>query len=390
MQDYNSKFKILKNLKKELPGIQKNISLAKQTTFHIGGRARYFFEAKSKKDLIKAVSAAKKFKLPFFILGNGSNTLVADEGYRGLVIKIKNLKLKIKNSTIKTDAGVSLSRLINISVEKGLTGLEWAIGIPGTVGGAIYGNAGAFGYSMADVVKSVEVLEIPDFQFFHSDPVGILRDPRGTIFPLGSRWDPTGSQRDNFSTRIPLGSYGIPEGQFSNKFQIPNSKFQIKILKNRDCQFGYRDSIFKCNKNLIILSAELQLKKGKKNKIKEKMKEYLNYRKETQPLNFPSAGSVFKNQKSKIKNQKLLIEYPELKAFNRKSEISAGWLIEKCGLKGKRIGQAKISEKHANFIVNLGNAKAADVKKLINLAKRKVKNKFKIKLKEEIQYLGRL
>jgi len=293
-------------IQKLLPGLKKNVSLKNYTTFKIGGPAKYFFEAKKKEDLIGAVITAKKFKLPFFILGGGSNILVSDEGFKGLVIKcqMSNVKCQNQNSKLKTiyaESGVRLSNLVQFSLEKSLAGLEWAVGIPGMVGGAILGNAGAFGRSMKDVIQKVEV------------------------------------------------------------FDLKNKK--IKIFKKKDCQFDYRNSIFKEKKNLIILSATLQLKKGNKKEIQEKMKEYLNYRKETQPLNFPSAGSVFKNPKN----------------------FSAGELIEGCGLKGKRIGNVKISEKHANFIVNLGGGKAKDVKKLINLAKKKVKEKFGITLEEEIE-----
>jgi len=292
------------NIEKLLPDIKKNIFLRNYTTFRIGGPAKYFFVAKTKEDLTKAIQMAKKSNLPFFILGGGSNILVSDKGHNGLVIKIKNQKSKIKNNRIFAEAGLALNRLVKLSLKNNLTGMEWAVGIPGTIGGAIYGNAGAFKKSMKDLIKEVEVFDTKDEK--------------------------------------------------------------IKIFKNKDCKFGYRDSIFKKKKNLIILSASLQLKKGKKMKIKEKIKRYLNYRKETQPLNFPSAGSIFKNPKN----------------------FYAGFLIEKCGLKGKRIGNAKISEKHANFIVNLGNGKAKDVKKLIKLIKKKVKNKFKIELEEEIQYLS--
>ena len=253
---------------------QKNISLKKYTTFKIGGPAGYFFTAKNKRDLIKAIKWAKNKNLPFFILGAGSNVLFSDKGYRGLVIKFQNQKL---------------SQLVN-------RGLEWAVGIPGTVAGAIWGNAGAFGKSMKDVAKSVEVFDVKDGK--------------------------------------------------------------IKILSNKDCQFGYRDSIFKKNHNLIILSAEIKQKKSNLKKIKE----YLAYRKKTQPLNFPSAGSIFKNPKN----------------------YSAGELIEKAGLKGKKIGGAQISNVHSNFIVNLGTARAQDVLSLMKLIKKTVDKKFKVKLEEEI------
>ena len=255
---------------------RKNVPLKNYTTFKIGGPAKYFFEAKRKEELIEAIKLAKKLELPFFILGGGSNLLVSDKGFDGLVIKF----------------GQPLSSYVS-------KGLEWAVGIPGTVQGAVYSNAGAFKKSMKDVVKEVEV----------------------------------------FDTKTG----------------------KVKIFKNKNCQFGYRDSIFKHKKKLIILSAKLKTKKSNPKKIKQ----YLDYRKKTQPLNLPSAGSIFKNPPAK----------------------SAGELIEKCGLKGKRIGNVKISEKHANFIVNLGNGKAKDVKKLIKLAKQKVKSKFGVTLKEEIVVL---
>jgi len=307
-----SKLKLNVNqvLKKLLPGIKRNVLLKEYTTFKIGGPAQFFYEAKTEIDLIKAVLIAQKLKLPFFILGNGSNLLVNDKGYRGLIIKIKNQKLKIKKTREKSKiieggAGVLLNQLVFFAIRNNLTNIEWAVGIPGTIGGAIYGNAGAFNKSMADITKTVTVLDI--------------------------------------------------------------KKNKILKIKNQDCQFAYRNSLFKKkNQNLIILSAELELKKGNKKEIKEKIKNYLSHRTTTQPLNFPSAGSIFLNP----------------------PQQSAAYLIEQCGLKGKRIGQAKVSEKHANFILNLGRARASEVKKLINLIKREVKKKFKINLQEEIIFLG--
>ena len=246
------------------------------TTFRIGGKAKYFFVAKSEKDLIEAVKFAKDNRLPFSIFGGGSNLLVSDKGFKGLVVKTgKPLALYVPK------------------------GLEWAAGIPGTVEGAVYGNAGAFGKSMKDEVESVKVFDVK-----------------------------TG---------------------------------KTAIFKSKDCKFAYRSSIFKKKKNLIILSVKIRPKKSNP----EKIKEYLRIKKKRQPLSYPSAGSIFKNP----------------------SKYSVAELIEKCGLKGKIIGKAKISEKHANFIVNLGGAKAKDVKSLIGLVKKEVKKKFKISLEEEIQFL---
>jgi len=291
-------------IKEILPELKESVSLKDYTTFKIGGKAKYFYIAKDTEGLVKAVLASKKCSLPFFVLGGGSNILIADKGFNGLVIRILNTKYLILNTKISAEAAVPLSLLAKKSAEGNLTGLEWGIGIPGTVGGAIRGNAGAFGGSMADIIKQVEVYDIDDEK--------------------------------------------------------------RRILQKQDCEFVYRGSIFKKNPNLIILSTELELQKGEKDKIEEKMKEYLNYRKERQPLSFPSAGSIFKNP----------------------SDISAGQLVDQCGLKGKRIGNVQISEKHANFIVNLEDGKAEDVLKLINIMKKQVKDKFNIQLEEEIQYVG--
>ena len=345
---------------KLLPGIQKNVLLKNYTTFKIGGKAKYFFAAKTKKDLISAIKTAKELKLPFFVLGGGSNLLVGDNAYNGLVVKIQFSKFYFLNSKIIAEAGTRLGDLVNASVEKSLTGLEWAAGIPGTVGGAINGNAGAFGKSMKDVVRTVEVLDIKK-----------LKTDLPSI-------EAKAKKRTSFS--------------------LP-----FKKLENKDCKFDYRDSIFKKNKNLIIFSAEIKLKKGNKDKITGKIKKYLEYKKNTQPLNYPSIGSVFKNPKSSSSSTELPKEVKVRKRMkfscdfaavrigkeDKSSSLSfaAARMIEECGLKGKKIGNAKISEKHANFIVNLGFAQAKDVKKLIKLIKQKVKNKFGVVLKEEIEIL---
>ncbi len=191
--------------------IKKDISLARYTTFKIGGRARYFLIAKSREDIIGGIQWAKKKKLPFFVLGGGSNLLVSDKGYNGLVVQTKSQKSKVKITSQKSevfevDAGMPLKSFIKLSMEQGLSGLEWAVGIPGiTVGGAIRGNAGAFGSRMSDVVKEVEVIEIKNLK--------------------------------------------------------------LKTLKNKDCKFNCKDSVFKKNRTLVILSAVLVLKKKNKQEV---------------------------------------------------------------------------------------------------------------------------
>jgi UDP-N-acetylmuramate dehydrogenase len=305
--------------------IKKNVSLKNYSTFKIGGKAKYFLIAKNEKEILKGICWARKKKIPFFILGGGSNVLFSDKGFNGLLIKLQNTQYEIRNTKIIAEAGVPLQKLVLESAKKGLSGLENLAGIPGTLGGAIWGNAGAFGKEIGDLVEEVKTL------------------------------------------------------------QIANCKLKIEKLKKKDCKFGYRDSIFKRKKNWIILEAILKLKKGKKKEIEKKIKEILKLRKEKQPLRFPSAGSVFKNLPMKKVPKKVREKFKE-KIKN--GFLPAAVLIEAAGLKGYQIGGAKISEKHANFIVNIKSAKASDVKELIEKIKKEVKKKFKIKLEEEIELVG--
>ncbi len=315
------------NIKQLLPEVKENVSLAEHTTFKIGGRAKYFFTAKTKQDIIKAIKAAQEKGLVFFVLVHGSNVLFSDNGFNGLVIKLQTTNYKLQANVIYAEAGAKLSDIVQVAIEAGLSGLEWAAGIPGSVGGAVRGNAGAFGSSMADLVETVEALDIS---------------------------------------------------------QIKGQSFVIKNYGARDCLFGYRYSIFKENKNLIVLSAKIQLKKGNKQEIKKQVEGYRDYRKEHHPLEFPSVGSIFKNLSLGDFRTEIFAKFPELNNFREQGTVPAGFLIEKTGLKGKTIGQAQISEKHCNFIINLGRAKAKDVLDLIELVKQKVKENFGVELEQEI------
>ena len=305
--------------------IQKNIPLAPYTTFKIGGPARVFCEAKNEEEIFEALKFAQEKELPVFFLGGGSNVLVSDKGFDGLVIKISNFKFQISNFSITCDSGCLLNSIVSESVKSGLSGLEWAAGIPGTIGGAVRGNAGAFGGAMSEIVESAKILEMPNFK--------------------------------------------------------------SEILNNRDCEFDYRNSIFKKNPNLIILSVKLKLKKGNKTESEKKIKEILAKRKEKQPMEFPSPGSFFKNP---IAKDKKLIQQFETDTGQKlkDNKIPTPWLIEEVGLKGKKIGGAMVSEKHANFIVNTGNATAEDIVVLAAIIKTKVRNKFGIQLQEEVQMVG--
>ncbi len=311
------------NISKELSGVKRNVRLASYTTFKIGGPAKYFFEAKTEADLIKAISKAKKYNLPFFILGGGSNVLASDEGFPGLIIKIQNSEYKIQNTSLYAKAGVLVSALVWETGKRGLAGLEWAGGLPGTLGGAISGNAGAFGQEIKNNIVFVEAID--------------------------------------------------------------KNLRQRKLLRSQ-CQFDYRSSIFK-KKGWVVLAAMLRLHKGKKKEIQKIAREYIFYREKRGHFDCPNAGSVFKNYDFKKVPKKFQKMFQKVIKKDPFPIIPTAAIIAKTGLNGLQMGNAKISEKHPNFIVNLGGAKAKDVKKLINLIKQKVKNKFKLKLEEEIQYL---
>jgi len=311
----------------ELPGIQKDVLMKNYTTYKIGGPAKYFFVAKTNEDLVKALRAAKNFKLPVFILGGGSNLLVSDKGLKGLVIKVSIDNIELDGNAVTAAAGVNLTKLANLLAKNNLTGFEWASGIPGgTVGGAIYGHAQAFGTKISSSVESVRAVNLKNFR--------------------------------------------------------------LEKFSKKQCKFSLKSSIFKKRKDLIIVSVVFKFKKAGLKEIQNKTKEFLTYRKTRHPLNFPSAGSTFVNPEKRIKNRKLLEKFPELENYNKIGVIPAGYLIEKCGLSGKKVGGAQISEKHANFIINIGGARAKDVMALMSLAKKEVKKCFGISLESEVQFAG--
>ncbi|NLO88967.1 MAG: UDP-N-acetylmuramate dehydrogenase [Clostridia bacterium] len=277
--------------------------LLRHTSWKIGGPADVLFVPQTFSALRKAIKLAEKYGVPITVLGNGTNVLVRDGGIEGLVIKLSDLrKTVVKGNGIRASAGVPLPYLASLAQKHGLTGLEFAVGIPGTVGGAVFGNAGAHGRSIKDVVSEVAVM---DFS--------------GRVTKLGAG----------------------------------------------NLVFGYRTSAFP--KDSIILWASFSLQKGSKEAIRETMDLYLKCRRETQPVGEATAGCVFKNPPGG----------------------SAGYFIEKAGLKGQRVGNARVSTKHANFIVNEGGATASDVLRLIEKIKEEVLKEFGVELKGEIKVLGR-
>ena len=323
-----------------MPKFQENIALSKFSHYKIGGSARFFFEAKTEKEIIWAIKAAKTHKLSIFILAGGTNLLIGDEGFNGLVLRPDIQKITIKKGFATAGAGVWMLDLVKESAAKSLSGLEWAGGLPGTFGGAVRGNAGCFGGEIKDSIRSVR------------------------------------------------------------SFDIKKMAFVERTAK--ECAFGYRQSIFKKkNGNEIIISATIQLEKGDKKAITKAIKEKIDYRKKNHPLEYPNVGSIFKNvplralHEAKSEQYKKALREARLtfhgSTFSVKTDpfpvISAGKLISETGLRGVSFGGAMISPKHPNFIVNVLNASSPDVKNLMMLAKAEVQKKFGIDLEEEVQMI---
>lgn len=326
---------VFEQLKKDFPNVKEKISLREYCSYRIGGVANYFFETGNAEELEKVITFCIKNSVKFFLLGGGSNVLISEKEFNGLAIIYKKkfgefdlsdysnseiIKIDIEASTLLAEAIHKVSNL-------GLSGFEWGAGIPGTVGGAINGNAGAFDGCISDNIKEVEVLDI------------------------------------------------------SKKEEVKRM-----VFKKEDCSFDYRNSIFKKTQNYVILSASFSFEKNEKEFVLEKIKSNLAKRSGKHPKGF-SAGSVFKNYQGGI-SKKYFKKYPELEKFIENGIVPAGYLIDKCNLKGMRIGDAQIDPTHANFIVNLGSAKAENIIKLINICKKEIKERFDITPQEEIKYIG--
>lgn len=308
--------------------IRKNVILFPYTTFKIGGPAKYFCEIKDLDELNEALNFSQKNKLKIFILGGGSNALISDKGFDGLVIKVSGFRFQVSRNTIETQAGVPLGRIVIEAMNKNLSGIEWAVGIPGTMGGAVRGNAGAFGGSMSDIVQSVSIVD--------------------------------------------LNTGGV-------------AKFN-----NSECLFAYRESVFKKRNDFFIWSAKLLLKKGSGQELKAKISEIMRYRQSRHPLDYPSFGSTFKNIYDKKIIKKITEKFPEVKENIKKwgDKIPAAYLIDQCGLKGKTIGGIMISPKQPNFLINFNKGKAGDALRLINIIQEKVMNKFGVRLELEVQLVS--
>ena len=277
------------------------VSLKKYNTYHIDTLCAYLAFPKNKEELIIILKELTKENIKHFILGNGSNIILSMDYYDGVIIKLDRMnKITYQDNIIVAEAGCSLIKLALDTIDKSLSGLTFAAGIPGLVGASTAMNAGAYNSDMSKVVKEVELLD---------------------------------------------------------------ENYQVITLKNSQLEYSYRDSLIKRNKNLIVLSTTFELSPGDSEEMKKQVEERKQKRFASQPLNLPSAGSTFK----------------------RGEDFITAQLIDECGLKGYTVGGAQVSEKHAGFVVNIGNATAKDVIELTEYVKKKVYEKFNKKIELEIE-----
>lgn len=305
--------------------VQENISLAPMTSFRIGGNARFYVEVHSAEELKEALNFAKEKNINFVIFNGGTNVLISDKGFDGLVVKTKLSEISVSREVLQVDAGVPLIKAVNTSALTGLSGIEALAGIPGNVGGAIRGNAGAFGSEISEHISEIKAFDC--------------------------------------------------------------EKFEEISFGKESAQFGYRTSIFKKNKNLVILSATFVLKKGDAKEIKHKINETILKRVSGALHGAKSPGSYFTNPI--VKDEKLREEFAKNTGAPAKNEtLPAGWLIDRAGLCGKKMGGAMISENHGNYIINTGDATAENVIMLASYVKQQVRDQFGVQLNEEVSYIG--
>lgn len=299
----------MKELKKYIKDKQigkclENVLLKEYTTYKVGGKAKFMVYPKSTDKLIILLKYLRENNIKFMILGFGSNVLFSDEVYDGVIIKLDEFnEIDFDGSKVTCGCGASLMKVAMMAIRRGLSGLEFACGIPGSIGGAVYMNAGAYKSDMGYIVSKVKVL---------------------------------------------------------------TKDYKVITMVNKEMDFHYRTSFLQKNKDYICLEATLKLKKGNKEEMESIVNERKKRRLESQPLEYPSAGSVFRNPEGDF----------------------AGRLIEELGYKGLEKGGAQVSNKHANFIINKGNAHAKDIKELIEFVKDSVYDKYKIELKVEQEFVN--
>jgi UDP-N-acetylmuramate dehydrogenase len=302
--------------------VSNQIPLSRYTRFGIGGPADLYAETGSAEAFIAALGVARSSGIPTMVIGGGTNLIVSDSGYRGIVLRYRGDRLLAANGRISADGGASLQDLVDFAIGRGLAGLETLSGIPGSVGAAIYGNAGAYGHSISERVLKVRFFDGAALRVFDKD----------------------------------------------------------------ECQFHYRESIFKQRKDWMILSVELRLDPADAAALRSTADEILKVRNEKFPVTMKCAGSIFKNL--------LLLELPAAVAAQvpaaavREGKVPAAWFLDQVGAKGMTRGEIHVATYHANLIYNAGAGTAADLCALIAELKARVGERFGIDLEEEVQYVG--
>ena len=302
--------------------VRANVALAEYTRFGLGGAARWLVESWNKDAFLEAMAIAHASSEPSVVLGGGTNLIVADQGFPGIVLRYRASGITKSNGSVSVEAGADLQALVDFAIEQGLAGLHTMTRIPGWVGAALYGNAGAYGHSINEFVTRVEYAE---------------------------------------------GSH-------------------VRLLSNRECQFAYRESIFKKCKGWIILAAELTMPEGPPEDLRRRAAEIQSIRDAKYPPTMRCAGSIFKNcllaqlpaSAASVLPEKIIIE----------DKVPSAWFLEQVGAKGMRRGDIQVAHYHANLLYNDGVGTSADVHALIDELKHRVMDSFGFELEEEVQYVG--
>ena len=307
--------------------VQEKVLLKPYTNYKIGGYASYFVDAKTEQDVLQAFEWARENNQPVFVLGSGTNIIVSDNGYQGLVLRNNVNSYSVEGQRITAFAGVEFQTIVDKASEQGLLGLEWAGGLPGSVGGAVHGNVGAFGGEIKDVLVSVRA-----------------RTPEG----------------------------------------------EVKEMFAAECEMAYRESIFKKQNGWVVISAVFELQGGHSpEELKAKVEELREWRRTKHPIEYGNCGSVFKRIPVTDLDEKLFTQHPDMSRAIREEKIAIAYFIDQCGLKKRRIGGVEVSDKHPNFLVNItGDARAEDVVILVGVVKHRVLEQFGVFLEEEIEYIG--
>ena len=309
---------------REIPGLrlEAEVPLARFTRFAIGGPAEVMAETGDPVAFITAIRACREARVPHYIIGDGSNLVVADRGYRGVVLRLAARRLAADRSRIFADAGASLQAFLDFAIARGLGGLETLSGIPGSVGAAVYGNAGAYGHSISERVARVELFD-------------------------GEGW---------------------------------------RALTNAECEFEYRESVFKRHKEWMILRVEFEMTPGDAAEMRRRADEIIRVRNEKFPPAMKCAGSIFKNLHVANLQKSVAGQIPA--SAVREGKVASAYFLEQVGAKGMTRGGIQVADYHANLIYNAGGGTAAELRAVIDELRERVKARFGIELEEEVQYLG--